>query len=202
MPIELMESLEEKARKLKGWWDGEDEEIPPPKLPEHLKPKVPLQAYENMPVRPGSKLTVGNVAAIVANENRDVRPGEKGAEELHHGKKAQAHAIFNGEEQRGENRPRTAPISPMLAGQEQYEEALRATVEALHEELEKTDPTDDMIYFGHTPEEEVDSDRIYDGHRAPVYGDPYGPFTWGKNKRYIRIYDYYDNEENPNKKKE
>lgn len=108
-------------------------EPPPPPTP----PGMPPEAYDDMKI---NKLTVRQVANIIANEDRDVTPGTSSPEDFYQSKLWKAHAIINADQRYGDRRDNlvgTAPkeVTAQLENSQQYNQALDAARQAFQEQL-------------------------------------------------------------------
>jgi hypothetical protein len=159
--------------------------------PPHPKPPgMPPEAYDHMKV---NKLTVAQIANIVANENRDVTPGTSAPEELQRAKTAQAHTIINADRTWGtlrDTRAHTAPtdVTASIEHSPQYKQALEAARTAFQEQFAGQDPVGGRMHFNNRPTASTALHRIGDA-KVPLFGKPYGPFQRGKDTVYTDIYE-------------
>lgn len=160
----------------------------PPPLP--TPPEMPPEAYDNMKI---NKLTVRQVANIVANENHDVTPGTSSPEDLQNAKIAQAHAIINADRKYGVNRiyrARTASdeVTPQLENSPQYQQALSAARKAFQQQLLGYDALGGRMHFNNRNNPSTGLHRIGRALVSP-YGKPFGPFQLGSKPVYTDIYE-------------
>jgi len=124
-------------------------EPPPPPAP----PGMPPEAYDDMKV---NKLTVRQVANIVANEDRNVTRGASSPEDFYQSKLWKAHAVINGDRTYGDQRDYQAgtadkEVDPQLENSLAYQQALAAARQAFQEQLAGKDPTSGRIWFNNRP---------------------------------------------------
>jgi hypothetical protein len=162
-------------------------EPPPPPAP----PGMPPEAYDDMKI---NKLTVRQVANVVANEDHDVTPGNSSPEDFYQSKLWKAHAIINGDQTYGDlrdSRAHTASkeVTPELENSGQYQQALAAARQAFQEQLAGKDPLGGRMHFNNRFNPSTGLHRI---GRAlvPVYSKPFGPFQLGSKPVYT---DFYEN---------
>jgi RHS repeat-associated protein len=120
--------------------------VPPPPPPPK-PPSPPASVFDDAHV---NKLTVRQVANVVANENDDVMPGDAGPEQLQEAKTAQANGVMNGDKKYGDSRDKragTAPKTDPKVSQEQKDQALEAARTAFTQQAMGTDPTGGRIFF-------------------------------------------------------
>jgi hypothetical protein len=161
---------------------------PSPPLPPHpTPPRAAPEAYDDAKV---NVLRVRQIANIVANENRDVKPGKSSPQELQRAKIAQAHAIINADRKYGTQRDDvvgTAPktVTGALASSEQYKQSLDAARTAFQQQLAGQDPIGGRMWFNHR--NNADTGARHLGHEQVGVFEQFGPFQLGKHTRYTII---------------
>jgi hypothetical protein len=117
--------------------------------PSPTPPGMPPEAWDDMRV---NKLTVRDLANIIANENRDVTRGKSSPEELQRAKIAQGHAVISADRMYGENRDHVVgtaskEVTPALENSPQYKQAQDAARTAFQEQLAGKDQINGRMFF-------------------------------------------------------
>jgi hypothetical protein len=168
-------------------------------------PGVPANAFDQNRI---NNLTVEQIAGIVFNENRDVKPlpGRSTPEDLKKAKTAQAHAAINADRKYGKKRDKRSHtawtrVPDSLKDSEQFQQALDAARSAYQNENVRIDPTGGRTQFNNRFEKDVGQDEsglrkdrvVTDKKKHPVGREhvfqPYGPFTVGGGRVWTVIYD-------------
>src|SRR5438309_6357721 len=161
---------------------------PPPPAP----PGIPPEAYDYMKI---NKLTVRQVANVVANEDHDVTHGTSSPEDFYQSKLWKAHAIINGDRTFGDDRFRQAKtasseVTPELENSLQYQDALKAARQAFQEQLAGKDPTGGRIWFN-TRYTASTASRVLNPkdpeHSTVGVNRVFGPFQLGNQTKYTDI---------------
>jgi hypothetical protein len=171
------------------------------RLVDHLTaPGMPPEAYDDMKV---NKLTVRQVANVIANEDRDVTPGISSPEQLQESKLWKAHAIINADRAFGDNRQNrvhTAPseVTAELANSEQYKQALAASRTAFQQQLAGQDPTNSRMYFNNRFNENTGPRQLGTERQGMV--KRFGPFQYGQRPVYTVLFENLKGDPQPRRR--
>jgi hypothetical protein len=160
--------------------------------PSPMPPGMPPETYDDMKI---NKLSVRDVANIIANEDRDVTRGTSSPDEFYQSKLWKAHAIINADQMYGDQRNAlvgTAPkeVTSTLENSPQYKQALDAARQAFQEQLSGKDPTGGRMWFNNRPTTST-APRVLDlthpdTSRVGV-NKVFGPFRLGNQTWYTDV---------------